>query len=283
MLTQADSFIDQIRKWVVNDYFTPNIKAEVILDTLLTPYIPQILKDQLNIDAVLLAKEMSIPDEGEQFGSIGPKVDYVLAGSDQVYLVELKTTNSSFDGDQAKNYLKNCQGEPFGKKLGRQLLSILAKPKQGTFNINLDKWGDPASWGRRGDEVIGEVFQAIITKPFDLYSLPPEAKDRKNEGRIQCARELILKNKWTQRKKYRSRKYLYTLGQLANYLDENGNTLWEKPMEVIYLTPYGGDITVEGMVFPGAGLVDAGNALAEKQEDALAQLLADIINEIYGG
>ena len=28
---------DKIKKQVVNDYFTPNIKAEVILDTLLTP------------------------------------------------------------------------------------------------------------------------------------------------------------------------------------------------------------------------------------------------------
>ena len=31
------SLSDKIEKQVVNDYFTPNIKAEVILDTLLTP------------------------------------------------------------------------------------------------------------------------------------------------------------------------------------------------------------------------------------------------------
>lgn len=31
---------ETIEQQVVNDYFTPNIKAEVILDTLLTPYIP---------------------------------------------------------------------------------------------------------------------------------------------------------------------------------------------------------------------------------------------------
>ena len=33
-----------IKHWVVNDYFTPNIKAEVILDTLLTPYSTQIVQ-----------------------------------------------------------------------------------------------------------------------------------------------------------------------------------------------------------------------------------------------
>ena len=52
-----------IKHWVVNDYFTPNIKAEVILDTLLTPNISQILKNQLDIDAELLTKEMSIQDK----------------------------------------------------------------------------------------------------------------------------------------------------------------------------------------------------------------------------
>ena len=34
---------------VVNDYFTPNIKAEVILDTLLTPYSTQIVQGQPDI------------------------------------------------------------------------------------------------------------------------------------------------------------------------------------------------------------------------------------------
>ena len=50
------SLSDKIEKQVVNDYFTPNIKAEVILDTLLTPYIKQMLKAQLNIDAKVIDK-----------------------------------------------------------------------------------------------------------------------------------------------------------------------------------------------------------------------------------
>ena len=61
MHEQAGHFMEQIERWAVNDYFTPNIKAEVILDTLLTPYIPRILKSRYDdIDAVLLAKEMSM-------------------------------------------------------------------------------------------------------------------------------------------------------------------------------------------------------------------------------
>ena len=46
MHEQAGHFMEQIERWAVNDYFTPNIKAEVILDTLLTPYIPRILKSR---------------------------------------------------------------------------------------------------------------------------------------------------------------------------------------------------------------------------------------------
>lgn len=48
---------------VVNDYFTPNIKAEVILDTLLTPYSTQIVQGQLNElvgSPTFLSKEMSL-------------------------------------------------------------------------------------------------------------------------------------------------------------------------------------------------------------------------------
>lgn len=52
-----------IKHWVVNDYFTPNIKAEVILDTLLTPYSTQIVQGQLNElvgSLTFLSKEMSL-------------------------------------------------------------------------------------------------------------------------------------------------------------------------------------------------------------------------------
>ena len=37
------NLVQEIKKCVVNDYFTPNIKAEVILDTLLTPYVSEII------------------------------------------------------------------------------------------------------------------------------------------------------------------------------------------------------------------------------------------------
>ena len=119
-----------IREWVVKDYFTPNIKAEVILDTLLTPYIKQMLKAQLNIDAKLLTKEMSIKDiDGTD--DRGAKIDYVLEDNDTVYLVELKTTKGSINSDQAKRYIENCYDngkvKTFGLVLGDKLLNIMGK------------------------------------------------------------------------------------------------------------------------------------------------------------
>ena len=55
--------MNKIKQWIVNDYFTPNIKAEVILDTLLTPYSTQIVQGQLNElvgSLTFLSKEMSL-------------------------------------------------------------------------------------------------------------------------------------------------------------------------------------------------------------------------------
>ena len=96
--------MDDIRKWVVNDYFTPNIKAEVILDTLLTPYITEILTDQakdiFSGELCFITKEMSVLEseeskKGSGYGNMGTKIDYVLGDEEAVYLVELKTTDSS--------------------------------------------------------------------------------------------------------------------------------------------------------------------------------------------
>ena len=62
-MSELSAFAKEIKKWVVNDYFTPNIKAEVILDTLLTPYSTQIVQGQLNElvgSLTFLTKEMSL-------------------------------------------------------------------------------------------------------------------------------------------------------------------------------------------------------------------------------
>ena len=148
-----------IREWVVKDYFTPNIKAEVILDTLLSKYIHELVEG-----TTLVAKEMSIP-RGDLFGSIGTKIDYVLAG-DKVYLIELKTTDSSDNDEQAGKYLEECQSQEksFGDKIGRQLLSILNK--KAVFNLKL---GGHEHWT---NETLRTAFDVILKK----YPLTPDQR-----------------------------------------------------------------------------------------------------------
>lgn len=245
------SLSDTITKWVVNDYFTPNIKAEVILDTLLSEYIHEVVEG-----TTLVAKEMSIP-MGDHYGSMGPKIDYVLAG-DKVYLIELKTTDSSDNDKQARKYLDTCQGESFCDKLGRQLLSILNKKT--VFDLKL---GEYEHWT---NETLRTAFDVILQK----YRV--ESQDG------HCAEQamaLIRKERWTQSKKYRSRKYLYTLGQLVDHPEK----LWDKKMEVIYLTP-DGQRTHEGIEHRSLKKFVA--SLPDRHpNDNLARLLADIIAAIY--
>ena len=256
MHEQAGHFMEQIERWAVNDYFTPNIKAEVILDTLLTPYIPRILKSRYDdIDAVLLAKEMSMIEaqkDGEPENDLGPKVDYVLADKTQncVYLVELKTTDSSIDAGQLALYASLAeQTRDFGDVLGKRLLAILAK----SFHIRL---GDPEGWG---DATLEEAWE--------------------NASHGKMAMDLIKAKGWAWRSDLRSRKYVYTLGQILDHLhgEYGGAGLWGRQVKPIYLLPrlpkdrssFGKDILLSAFV----------PYFETEQTDTP---LAAILNGIYG-
>lgn len=280
-MNKQEKLMEQIKELVANDYVNPGIRTEIIFDCLLTPYIEGILKDQRQIDAALLAKEMSIEKDSES--NQGPKIDYVLADKTEkrIILVELKTTDSSRNDQQDEVYRTDCQGKSFGEALGRRLLSILNT--KNTFSpldcLKKEPWGD---------QTLQDAFQEILCKPFKVFQFPSKQcetcqADLTDEGKrknqcANCARELILQNKWTQKGHLRSRKYLYTLGKLADYLKENeGETLWDKPIEVFYLTP-NGDAPEN---FQGLSLEVFADRHADSN-DPCAKLLSDIIKEIYG-
>lgn len=72
------------------------------------------------------------PDSTEPEDDRGAKIDYVFAGEDLVYLVELKTTSGSIKKDQAKRYIECCcfkdkAPKTFGSVFGDKLLRILDK------------------------------------------------------------------------------------------------------------------------------------------------------------
>ena len=121
--------------------------------------------------------------------------------------------------------------------------------------------------------------------------------DVPSEPFAQAAMKLIKKAGWTQKDGFRSRKYLYTAGQLLDYLYPDKSPerkLWNKPLWLIYLTPEG-ELSVsfenaqdrknwDGFYRGSFSLKEAGSYLEAKQNqerDELALLLSKIIKDIY--
>ena len=122
-VNEFKSFYDMVKKWTVRDFRTQKIKAEVIVDMLISDYIKDIVSQNLGNDIKdikLIAKEFPIarigqtPNEKEgnrQYAS----VDFLMSGKENdksvIYLVELKTSANSLDGLQLWNMLWTCYQE----------------------------------------------------------------------------------------------------------------------------------------------------------------------------
>lgn len=277
----------ELKKWLVNDYFTPNIKAEVILDTLLTPYVAEIVEDGL-IKAgkppcgtvVFLTKEMSIADPKKNNGNMGSKVDYVLTDESAVYLVELKTTESS-KGDEQKALYESLLGEYFGETLGEQLLSILSD----TFKLQKDQKHQIDEV--EGDEKLRSAWRLIWNKCalFKPKADLPKLAIAEAESNADLARLLIKNKGWAwMDSRYHSRKYLYTLGQLIDYIgdeEDKRGTLWDKRLRPVYLQPESDqtESTIESIRLRDA--VREGGCLSGKADDPLATCLVDALKAIF--
>lgn len=119
------SFYNMVREWTVHDYRTPGIKAEIILDMLLSPFVADIVRQKFAEKKKLhfLCKEFPIQPGKEikqskaEIAKSGirhilafedkPKfyrparVDYLLASEEgTLYLAELKTADESYDDIQ---------------------------------------------------------------------------------------------------------------------------------------------------------------------------------------
>ena len=105
------AFFDMVNKWTVNDYRTQKIKAEVIVDMLISNFVADIVSYKIGVPTKLIAKEFPIErisqtESEHRYAS----VDYLLSDmKTNVYLTELKTTNDSFDGIQFLNMLGVCK------------------------------------------------------------------------------------------------------------------------------------------------------------------------------
>ena len=126
------AFYDMVKKWTVSDYRTQKIKAEVIVDMLISEYIEDIVSCGVGEKVKLIAKEFPIarigqppiekkgdsPSKQKQAGYIRAdrqyaSVDFLMSGVEYgknvLYLVELKTSDDSVDGVQLWNMLWTCK------------------------------------------------------------------------------------------------------------------------------------------------------------------------------
>ncbi len=103
-MNEYKSFFDMVKKWTVNDYLTQGLKAEVILDMLLSEFIEEMVAAELDedIDEVkLLAKEFPVRTTDKNLRNA--KVDYLVQVGNKIYLTELKSSNDSLKDKQEKN------------------------------------------------------------------------------------------------------------------------------------------------------------------------------------
>lgn len=101
-------FYKMVKEWTVSDYCTPGVKAEVILDMLISDFMEELIQyhylntEQGKFSVTLLAKEFPIRTKDENLRNA--KVDYLMyiknEEEEKLVLVELKSTDDSFDTEQ---------------------------------------------------------------------------------------------------------------------------------------------------------------------------------------
>lgn len=116
-----NEFIESLRY----DNTMPFCKTEVVYDTLLSPKVLESLLATKGITADFVTKEFPVPVkdalESEKDKSGYFSIDYLMSSKDKktVYLVELKTTEDSFDVQQLARYISLCDKEKFTNILSK--------------------------------------------------------------------------------------------------------------------------------------------------------------------
>ncbi len=245
---------ERLAENIIRDYFTPNIKAEVLLDTILTPVIGDILtvvgqKNKnlgINGEMKLLAKEfpmLKVPKEDE-INYRNCNADYLMCDAESVYFVELKTTQESLDCDQMINYrkyLENCKDEDqkFFDVSGAEFIKLLNHVSQtGYSSDNKNKpWNEEES---PEQDDLKRVFEAVIQYPkytenkgYGKTKKIPLMENWANEEdhHVDDAIAYLRKNKAVS-----SKKYLFTAGQMLNHM-KYGEWWNCNKIKLVYLVP----------------------------------------------
>ncbi len=158
---------------IIKDYYTANIKSEVIMDTILTPVIAEVLtvmgrqNETINGKVRLLAKEFPILKnknaEGEKPNFQSCNADYLMCDHESVFFVELKTRQESYDEGQMKNYLAHCSDrETFAEGAGRDFVYLLNHVSRTGYSQNT--WTEKMGTLKAKD-ALKWLFEIIINYP----------------------------------------------------------------------------------------------------------------------
>ncbi|MBR4758962.1 MAG: hypothetical protein IK078_02290 [Lachnospiraceae bacterium] len=118
-------FYELVKNWTIKDHYTPQYRSEVIWDMLLSEFVPALIcyKEEGEKGRVgsyrLIAKEFPISTQMDKkdvskVSLSNAKIDYLVENEEKkcIYIVELKTTNASFDHKQFARYVEYINNGP---------------------------------------------------------------------------------------------------------------------------------------------------------------------------
>lgn len=220
-LKELSAFENLVVAHTIQDFYTPNIKAEVILDMLLTPYIPAIIEAATGQKATLITKEMSIGyakgNEIQEDNNRGKKVDYVVMAKENVLFVELKTTQGSLESAQIETYRKWIDKD--NPKKGTDLLHLLCRILKIKY---MPEKEHPYT-----------ILKSYLSKKLTKNSIHRKAVC------TEVVRDRLVEDTHAYQKKnyiHGTEKYLHTI---ACILQNTNPEDWEKDIKIIYISPSG--------------------------------------------
>jgi len=140
---EGQDFYSVIKKWIIRDYSTQGIKAEVIIDMLISEIIEELVDWKMHGENIqsgkirLVAKEFPLISKAME-NHQNTKVDYLLYQQDGniTYLVELKTSRNSIEKEQMKRYLNIKEEEKLWKECLELFVSIVES------DLCKKRWGE---------------------------------------------------------------------------------------------------------------------------------------------
>lgn len=236
----------EITENIINDYYTAEVRCEVIIDTLLTPVIADVVKNLTGYEKVgFLAKEFPLMkadiasgdgktdrncerDESSESRSLrSVNADYILRGEDKngnqkIIIVELKTDQGSISHHQLDNYIQLLENKQINLLNG--------------FKRILVKYSD-CGYSSPGDRDLKSIFMDVVYRNSGKSGKTYPEID--SSDYVDVARSYLQKRKKNGRRDSSSKKYILQAGQILKGCKDPESLFGDKmtTVELFYLLP----------------------------------------------